>query len=131
MSRSINFPAMLVLLVMASSALVIIEAELTCPQIIKAVIPCLGFVKGNSPKEDPSPACCSGAKDLESKAPTKPDQLAVCECFILVLPKIGPYDPNRLPQIGEKCGVKVTIPPITGDTDCSKYQLISSFSFHL
>ncbi|XVF80226.1 hypothetical protein PTKIN_Ptkin15bG0054100 [Pterospermum kingtungense] len=119
MSRSINFVAILVLLITASGIEEIAAAP-TCNEVVKEVNPCLVFVKGSNPADNPPPACCTGAADLDKKATTKPDQQAVCECLKGVLPKIGPYDPNRLPLIGQKCGLKATIPPITGNFDCSK-----------
>ncbi|XWS35893.1 hypothetical protein CRYUN_Cryun20dG0035900 [Craigia yunnanensis] len=121
MSRSINFLAMLVFLITVSAfAVAEIPAAPSCPDVTKAVAPCLDFVKGKNAGDNPPPACCAGSKQLENQAKTKSDQQKVCECLKGVLPNIGPYDPSRLTQIGKKCGVNIYIPPITGNTDCSK-----------
>ncbi|XVE77270.1 hypothetical protein DITRI_Ditri13aG0048800 [Diplodiscus trichospermus] len=118
MSRSINFLAMLVLLITASPLEEILAAP-ACVDVTKAVTPCLEFVRGKD-GADPPPACCSGANYLAGQAKTKDDKQAICECLKGVLPNIGPYDPSRVPLIAKKCGVDIEIPPITAETDCSK-----------
>ncbi|XP_022735467.1 non-specific lipid-transfer protein 3-like [Durio zibethinus] len=123
MSRSINFLAMLVLLITESAmAVAEIPAAPSCNDAGKAAVPCVDFVKGKNTGDSPSAACCAGVKDVASQAKSKSDQQAVCECLKGLLTTIGPYDPSRVALIPQKCGVDFYLPPITSNTDCSKYQ---------
>ncbi|KAL6124057.1 hypothetical protein ACLB2K_076573 [Fragaria x ananassa] len=82
MARLVAFLAILIFISAAHSAP-------TCPVVTKKLAPCLLFVKGSS--KDPSPACCSGAKELSNNVQTSKDKQAVCMCLKKTLPTIGEW----------------------------------------
>lgn len=88
-----------------------------CSVVIFLLSPCEGFIKGGA---NPAPECCVGAKCLIDNLKAKEDREEVCLCVKALLPKLGPYDPNRVPLLGQKCGIKNFFPPITSATDCSE-----------
>ncbi|KAK8492195.1 hypothetical protein V6N11_031185 [Hibiscus sabdariffa] len=80
--------------------------------------PCRPFFVGASP--NPLPSCCEGARNVAELTSTKRDEQELCSCLKLRLPQ-GVYDPARLASLGKKCNIDVYFPPITRDTDCSKW----------
>ncbi|KAL4385609.1 hypothetical protein GQ457_15G025950 [Hibiscus cannabinus] len=116
MCHSIKFVAMLVLLVITSDITMIAAVPSCNNDVIASLTPCLGFIKGVAV---PAAECCSGARNLASQVSGEGDRQAVCQCLKGVLTRIGPYDPNRIPLIGPKCGINVSIPPVDANTDCS------------
>ncbi|GMJ01387.1 hypothetical protein HRI_003807900 [Hibiscus trionum] len=125
MRRSIKFVAMLVLLVVASD-ITKIAAVPSCNEVVASLTPCLGFIKGGA---DPEAECCSSARNLASQVSGEGDREVVCGCLKGVLSSIGPYDPNQMPLIGQKCGIDVSIPPVDATTNCSGYSFSSLFFF--
>ncbi|KAE8701973.1 cyclic nucleotide-gated ion channel 1-like [Hibiscus syriacus] len=93
-----------------------IAAAPPCNNVVASLTPCLGFIKGGAA---PVAECCSGARNLAGQVSGEEDRQAVCECLKGVLPRIGPYDPNRVPLIGQDCSIDISIPPIDASTDCS------------
>ncbi|KAK8500750.1 hypothetical protein V6N12_031410 [Hibiscus sabdariffa] len=81
--------------------------------------PCRPFFVGASP--NPLPSCCEGARNVAELTSTKRDEQELCSCLKLTLPHEGVYDPARLASLGKKCNIDVYFPPITRDTDCSKW----------
>ncbi|CAK9165781.1 unnamed protein product [Ilex paraguariensis] len=86
----------------------------SCTAVVNEVQTCLGFLQGNGP----SPACCSGVKDLKNNAKTKADRVAICNCIKNALSNVK-YDPKRLTLLPQKCGVNYNLPPIDQKYDCS------------
>nr|KJB22368.1 hypothetical protein B456_004G043800 [Gossypium raimondii] len=117
MFRLINFIAMLVFLNFSRDITETTAASPLCDVVIFYLSPCEGFIKGGA---NPAPECCVGAKRLIDELKTKEDRIEVCLCIKALLPQLGPFDPNRVPLLGQKCGIKNFFPPITPATDCSK-----------
>uniref|UniRef100_A0A5B7CDB5 Non-specific lipid-transfer protein n=1 Tax=Davidia involucrata TaxID=16924 RepID=A0A5B7CDB5_DAVIN len=88
----------------------------SCSMVAEELAPCLSYLQGS----EPSSACCGGVKDMGSKAKTKADLVAICNCGKIALSTIK-YDPNRIPLLPKKCGVSLSLPPIDTHTDCSKF----------
>ncbi|CAJ1961284.1 unnamed protein product [Sphenostylis stenocarpa] len=93
-------------------------ASIPCPTVIEDVAPCVRFLKSQS--EHPSEECCQGIKKLNGDADTQENRITICQCFKKGLATIGDYDPERIPQAPQDCGLSVTIPPIDQKTDCNK-----------
>ncbi|KAB2068558.1 hypothetical protein ERO13_A08G034300v2 [Gossypium hirsutum] len=117
MFRSINSIAMLVFLNFSLDITETAAASPMCNVVIFFLSPCESFIKGGA---DPAPECCVGAKRLIDQLKAKEDRIEVCQCIKALLPQLGPFDPNRVPLLGQKCGIKNFFPPITPATDCSK-----------
>ncbi|GMI74060.1 hypothetical protein HRI_001075300 [Hibiscus trionum] len=92
-------------------------ARFSCGDVSSLLSPCWSFLKGGA---SPSPDCCIGAENIADLTNSKGDEQKLCECLKAELPKIGNYDPQRLPMIDQKCDLDFYIPPVTGTTDCSK-----------
>ncbi|XP_061352993.1 non-specific lipid-transfer protein 1-like [Gastrolobium bilobum] len=105
----------IVILILRCEAMV----SISCPKVIKEVLPCSSFLQQSSSKQ-PSKACCNGIKKLSGDAGNKKDRIAICQCLKQGLAKIGKYDPKRLAQLPKDCGLPFTLPPIDQKTDCSK-----------
>ncbi|KAK8971608.1 hypothetical protein V6N11_073240 [Hibiscus sabdariffa] len=116
MRRSIKSAVMLILLVIISDISETAAAP-SCNEVIASLTPCLGFIKG---AVVPAAECCSGAKNLAGQVSSNGDRESVCGCLKGVLTRIGAYDPNKMPLIGQKCGINISFPPISAQTDCSR-----------
>ncbi|KAE8660834.1 hypothetical protein F3Y22_tig00116951pilonHSYRG00930 [Hibiscus syriacus] len=93
------------------------ETRFSCLDVATLLSPCWSFLKaGGSPTSE----CCIGAENIADLTNSKQDERKLCDCLKGELPKIGPYDPNRLPLLEQKCDIEFYIPPITATTDCSK-----------
>ncbi|KAK8488367.1 hypothetical protein V6N13_028079 [Hibiscus sabdariffa] len=134
MTRSFTSLAVLVIVTLSSLAINEISAAPSCMDVTGQLIPCLNFLNSYSDEDFPSPECCSGAQNIACQAQTKYDRRAICECLSNALASIGSSGSYgaRIPLIATKCGVDVSLPPITGERDyCSEYQSLPlSFIFH-
>ncbi|XP_061995969.1 probable non-specific lipid-transfer protein 2 [Rosa rugosa] len=115
MARLIAFLAILFFVSAAHSAP-------SCPVIAQEMAPCLTFVKGTT--DELSQACCNGAKDLSNNVHSNQDKKDICLCLKDALSKIGDYEPSRVSLVPKKCGLKLNLPPIDQNTDCSKFALM-------
>ncbi|KAM7476523.1 hypothetical protein LguiB_023766 [Lonicera macranthoides] len=88
----------------------------SCPQIVQELTPCVTFMQG----KDPSPLCCEGLKHLSDTVKTKDDRVQACNCAKDALSHFK-YDPNRIPLLPKLCGINISLPPITPDTDCNNW----------
>ncbi|KAK9016620.1 hypothetical protein V6N11_079115 [Hibiscus sabdariffa] len=139
MCTSLKFLAMLIFLIASGLSKVSIVsangdfsgtpgymAPFSLQEIQGSMSPCRPFFVGASP--NPLPSCCEGARNIAELTSTKRDEQELCSCLKLTLPQEGVYDPARLASLGKKCNIDVYFPPITRDTDCSKWPF-SSFLF--
>ncbi|GMI73640.1 lipid transfer protein 5 [Hibiscus trionum] len=133
MTRSFTSLAVLVVVTLSALAVKEVSAAPSCMDVTGQLIPCLNFLNGYD-EDFPSPGCCSGAQNIACQAQTQDDRRAICECLSNALASIGSSSSfgARIPLIATKCGVDVSLPPITGERDyCSKYQTLPlSFIFH-
>ncbi|GFY95962.1 hypothetical protein Acr_11g0002680 [Actinidia rufa] len=116
MNRLLGFLAVLFLVSRPAMA-----AAPSCTKVITELLPCLSYLKlvPSDKGDGPSPACCAGVEDLYDEGKSKPDREAICECIKDALGKIGPYNPEKIPEIPKKCGVPIDLPPVHADFDCS------------
>ncbi|KAG2720554.1 hypothetical protein I3843_02G032200 [Carya illinoinensis] len=90
----------------------------SCADVITKLTPCLPFIQGKQDK--PSTQCCGGATGLVDAAKTKQDRQAICECIKKAGSSAGKVDLSRISQLVKDCGLKIKLPPISKDTDCSQ-----------
>lgn len=112
MSRRLFYTIALFLFVSKLAA----STPTTCMTVVEDLAYCLGYMLGS---REVSPACCVGVKSLSEEAKTKENRQSICECATKLL-AVYPYDAKRLTELPEKCGVKMAMPPIDKDYDCSK-----------
>ncbi|KAK8493043.1 hypothetical protein V6N12_017025 [Hibiscus sabdariffa] len=92
-------------------------SRFSCGDVTNLLSPCWSFLKGDA---SPSSDCCIGAENIVDLTNSKNDEQKLCECLKAELPNIGKYDPQRLPQLDQKCELDFYFPPVTGTYDCSK-----------
>lgn len=91
---------------------------LPCNEVINELSPCLSYL--NKQYSSPSSFCCQGANYVwKQYGKKKKQRRGVCECLESVLPLIGQIDGSVISAIPQQCGLKIKIPPINGDFNCS------------
>ncbi|KAE9590152.1 hypothetical protein Lal_00027839 [Lupinus albus] len=93
------------------------KVSISCPIVVKNIKPCSDFLLKS---KDPSQECCNGIKILSGESEGEEDRTSICECIKQGLYSIGTYDPKRIPQLPQACGLSMIVPPIDNNTDCSK-----------
>ncbi|XP_078169263.1 non-specific lipid-transfer protein 1-like [Carex rostrata] len=93
-----------------------VATALTCGDVASAVAPCMAYAK--SGQGSPSASCCSGVKNLNSKAATTADRQMACNC-LKNLAKTVSFNSGAAAGLPGKCGVNVPF-AISMSTDCSK-----------
>ncbi|GMH17307.1 hypothetical protein Nepgr_019148 [Nepenthes gracilis] len=94
-------------------------ATLPCPLLIISLSPCFSFFSNKS--SAPSSHCCNSLQQIACKINSPSDRKKNCQCLKAMLIHLSCYDPNRVSQLPQKCGVaNLILPPITKDTDCCK-----------
>ncbi|KAK8615173.1 hypothetical protein V6N13_068954 [Hibiscus sabdariffa] len=87
--------------------------------VISLFSPCLTFFNGRD--SDPLPECCANVKEIAELRENKKDELVyLCQCMAGMWRNYGPYDSKRLPLVGKACHIDFYIPPIDGNTNCSR-----------
>lgn len=91
----------------------------SCKDVIEELTPCLDYLKGKDNK--PSKDCCNGVEEVFDDNDSKQERPAAGWCLKAVLAGIDKYDPRRVSQIPNQCGLSVDLPPNIDDNfDCSK-----------
>ncbi|KAH7444516.1 hypothetical protein KP509_02G080800 [Ceratopteris richardii] len=117
------FPAALMLVamvIMSSSSVQAITANVDCGKVRNYFFPCLGYLvnPSNSPSLRPSPSCCSSLFTL-NKLSRGPIRVGVCECIKQDAPTISGLNQNHVSDISTKCGIPLAV-KVSPSTDCSK-----------
>ena len=110
-----------VLALVAIAAMVVstansVEAAISCPLAVGALIPCKPFLIDGADK--PTPPCCAAVKKVKDMAGSKADLQALCECLKKASASMG-VDPTKAEALPGLCGVSLPF-PIKPDIDCSK-----------
>jgi hypothetical protein len=105
----------LLLLLMAAPS--VINARVTCGQVLSCVTPCISYAMGRG--SEPPPACCSGVSNLNAAANNTADRQATCKCLKQITSTMPALKPDIVAGIPSKCGVDIPY-PIASSTDCSK-----------
>ncbi|GAB4827293.1 hypothetical protein Ancab_034182 [Ancistrocladus abbreviatus] len=92
-------------------------SAVTCQEVISAMAPCSGYLKGKDPPP-PSEACCSSCRNLLQQSQTKEERRALCQCLKETGPKVGVV-PERIKQLTEHCKLQLPF-PTTPEFDCDK-----------
>ncbi|XP_031498338.1 non-specific lipid-transfer protein-like [Nymphaea colorata] len=103
--------ACMVLLAPASEAL-------QCPDVIKSLLPCAGYLTGNGAGRAPAP-CCAGVNALNRAASAPADRRNACACIKSYASGVSNLNFQRVASLPGSCGVHLSfVPSVT--TDCSK-----------
>ncbi|EER89877.1 non-specific lipid-transfer protein 4 [Sorghum bicolor] len=89
-------------------------AEISCPDVLNDLSPCLAFLQGNAPQ--PSGECCGGVRALYAAADTRPARQATCRCLKAAYLQVHAQLPAAQELAGD-CGVPINY-KITPDIDC-------------
>ena len=79
MKTSSSGIAVLLVAMLAVEAAVQVRADISCPDVLNDLSPCLPFLQGNAPL--PSDQCCGGVRALYAAADTSPARQATCRCL--------------------------------------------------
>ncbi|XP_058757482.1 non-specific lipid-transfer protein A-like [Vicia villosa] len=120
MSSQKTVSATLVLCMIMTTTLHASEMDdVSCPEAISNLLPCLTFLTGFLPPT-PSAECCTGATNLFNKANTTPILRSVCQCLKDASTRFG-VKPDRAAQLPQLCHINLSF-PISPTVDCSKIQ---------
>ncbi|XP_057511717.1 non-specific lipid-transfer protein 1-like [Actinidia eriantha] len=89
-----------------------------CGTMIQLLSPCLPYLMESS--ASPSEDCCNGVKDVAGFSKTKEDRSDICECIKSAEAMLVGIDTSRILPLPGKCGVIISPPSVSLDTDCSK-----------
>ncbi|CAN6468011.1 unnamed protein product [Victoria cruziana] len=103
--------ACMVLLAPASEAL-------QCPDVMKSLLPCAGYLIGNGAGGAP-PACCNGVKALNQAARAPADRRNACVCIKSYASGVSNLNFQRVASLPGSCGVHLPFVP-SPNTDCNK-----------
>lgn len=137
--RSSSFFAMallLVLIIILPSSSSISEASfhsesssdssnsIECDTVVLDLSPCAEFLENRNSSNSnakPSDDCCKGVKEIDDSAKTKEDQIDVCNCIKREFTSgdCDNYNISRIPLLLKDCSLKIKLPPITNNTNCS------------
>ncbi|GER57382.1 non-specific lipid-transfer protein [Striga asiatica] len=89
---------------------------ITCVDVIKNLIPCIGYLKSGS--AGPPGPCCAGARSLASAAKSAADRQTACGCLKTAANTYKPK-PEIAKSLPTKCGIKLPF-EVSPNVDCSK-----------
>ncbi|OEL26657.1 hypothetical protein BAE44_0012323 [Dichanthelium oligosanthes] len=91
-------------------------ADITCPDVMNDLQPCLSFLQGDG--TSPSAACCAGVKTVYAAAGTTAERQATCECLKTAYRQIH-ANLAAAQALPGNCGLSLPY-TITPDIDCTK-----------
>ena len=112
---SVVLVAVVLLVLMAAPS--VINAGVTCGQVLSYLTPCISYAMGRG--SEPPAACCSGVSNLNAAANNTADRQATCKCLKQITSTMPALKPDIVAGIPSKCGVDIPY-PIARSTDCSK-----------
>ncbi|XP_066378897.1 non-specific lipid-transfer protein 1-like [Miscanthus floridulus] len=118
MKTSSSGIAVLLVAMLAVEAAVQVRADISCPDVLNDLSPCLPFLQGNAPL--PSDQCCGGVRALYAAADTRPARQATCRCLKAAYLQVHAQLPAAQALPGD-CGVPISY-EITPDIDCDKIE---------
>ena len=96
-----------------------VKAAAPCQEVYQELSSCVSYVSGQD--ASPSKSCCQGMREITQRyGGTHSDRESVCECFVSLLPLIGSVNGNLVPSLSQKCGLSLTLPPISANFNCSQ-----------
>ncbi|KAF3777654.1 Non-specific lipid-transfer protein [Nymphaea thermarum] len=91
---------------------------LQCPDVIKSLLPCAGYLTGNGAGPVPS-SCCAGVKVLNQAVSAPADRRNACACIKSYASGVAKLNFQKVASLPGSCGVPLHfVPSVT--TDCSK-----------
>ncbi|KAL5077704.1 hypothetical protein RYX36_016695 [Vicia faba] len=92
--------------------------DITCPEALLSLLPCLPFLQGVGPPTPPS-NCCAGLTNLNEKANTTQIRKDVCNCLKPAASRFG-VKPDRSKQLPQLCNINLSV-PFDPSVDCNTY----------
>lgn len=121
-----HFATLVALLLVLSSNYVMTQEQgrkggntVPCDQVVNELSPCLSYLDKQS--SSPSSSCCQGTKYVwKHYGESKKKRQGVCECLESFVPLIGQVDGSLVAALPQRCGLKVKLPPINANLNCSQ-----------
>jgi hypothetical protein len=90
--------------------------DVSCPEALLSLLPCLPFLQGLGP-DTPSSYCCAGANTLNQKANTTPIRRDVCNCLKPAASRFGVHS-DRSKELPHLCNISLSV-SFDPSTDCN------------
>jgi hypothetical protein len=90
--------------------------DITCPEALLSLLPCLPFLQGTGGATPPK-NCCDGANSLNQKANTTPIRRDVCNCLKPAASRFG-VKPDKSKQLPQLCNITLSV-PFDPSIDCN------------
>ncbi|CAK8566049.1 unnamed protein product [Lathyrus sativus] len=90
--------------------------DITCPEALLSLLPCLPFLQGTGPPTPPS-NCCDALGNLNQKANTPQIRKDVCNCLKPAASRFK-VNPDRSKQLPPLCNIKLSV-PFDPSVDCN------------
>jgi len=90
--------------------------DVSCPEALSSLLPCLPFLQGVGSDTPPS-VCCAGANNLNQKANTTPIRRNVCNCLKPASIRFGVHV-DRAKNLPHLCNINLSF-TIDPSIDCN------------
>ncbi|KAI5395528.1 non-specific lipid-transfer protein [Lathyrus oleraceus] len=118
--KSISVSILLMVLVMLVTPFFARQIDdITCPEALLALLPCLPFLQGTGPPTPPN-NCCIGLNNLNQRANTTQIRKDVCNCLKPAASRFK-VNPDKSKQLPKLCNIALSV-PFDPSVDCNTVQ---------
>ncbi|KAJ7967750.1 Non-specific lipid-transfer protein [Quillaja saponaria] len=86
---------------------------ITCNEAIRSLAPCVPFLEGSGPEQQPTASCCTGAQDFSQKATNPETRRALCDCLknaTASSPAVPNIKQERVKNLPQLCKISLPVP---------------------